>query len=161
MELVEECVQQLFYELWDNRERLKEVQFVKTYLQTYLRRKINRELTKQNRSESLETSHYLELEQEHSFEEMLIKRVESENLKIKLEKAFSKLSASQLELIRLRFYENLSYDEISQLTGFSHSIIYNQISRALKIIRKHLTVTVITTLGILVLILFAIRLFIK
>lgn len=149
-ELVEECVQQLFYELWDNREQQKEVQFVKTYLQTYLRRKINRELAKLERTESLQNDEFTALEQERSFEEMLINRQESENIRLKLEKAFSKLSPTQVELIRLRFYENLSNDEISRVTGLSHSIIYNQISRSLKIIRKQLiTITIITTLGLL------------
>ncbi|AFD06579.1 RNA polymerase sigma factor [Solitalea canadensis] len=152
-ELVEECVQQLFYELWDNREKQKEVQFVKTYLQTYLRRKIVRELAKLEKSESLHSDKFTELERERSFEEILINRQESESVKLKLEKAFNKLSPTQVELIRLRFYENLSNDEIAQLTGLSHSIIYNQISRALKIIKKQfITVTIITTLGILFLI---------
>ncbi|UKJ06818.1 RNA polymerase sigma factor [Solitalea lacus] len=137
-DLVEECIQQLFYELWDSRDTIAEVTYVKSYLQTILRRKIRKELVQLEKYDELSSLHHDKFEIECSFEDLMISGQESEALRQKLLNAFNELSSTQFELVRLKFYENLSYDEISSITSLRHSVIYNQVSRALKVIKKYI-----------------------
>src|SRR5690606_3537124 len=48
-EFVNDCVQDLFLELWSKRESIGDTQFVKFYLFKSLRRKIHRESIRRNR----------------------------------------------------------------------------------------------------------------
>ena len=49
-----------------------------------------------------------------------------------LQSYLNELPARQKELIFMKFYEGLSYDEIVQQTGLSHRTVYNKIHEALK-----------------------------
>lgn len=51
--------------------------------------------------------------------------------------AMSRLSADQQQVIRLRFYEDLSTDEIAQRLAVSDEVVRSRLSRALKTLREH------------------------
>lgn len=62
---------------------------------------------------------------------------QSEYAKI-LEKALSKLSASKCEVIALRFNQDLSYQEISEILGISMGTVMSRLFRAKKELKKTL-----------------------
>jgi RNA polymerase sigma-70 factor (ECF subfamily) len=68
-------------------------------------------------------------------EENLIQKDEQQHLCRLLMDYINELPSRQRELIHLRFYEGLSYDEIAQHTGLSHRTVYNKIYEALKKLR--------------------------
>src|SRR5580700_5303016 len=113
-DLTKDCIQELFLEIWNTRPSLnKEVKNVRTYLFTWLRRKISRELSrlaKENCAEGLDEEFPVI---QSSYEELLIAFQESEEKKEKLRAALKKLTKKQLEIIRLKFFENLSYQAIA------------------------------------------------
>lgn len=65
-------------------------------------------------------------------EENLIQKDEQDHLSRILLQHINELPSRQKELITLRFYEGLSYDEIVQKTGLTHRTVYNKIHEALK-----------------------------
>lgn len=131
-ELTKDCLQEMFLELWNTRTSLNaDVQNVNSYLRTWLRRKISR-LQSAISKERSEPSQIVEL----SYEDLLIAFQENEEKKKKLSRALNNLTQKQLEIIRLKFFENLSYAEISDRTSLTTRTIYNTICIAICQLRK-------------------------
>lgn len=138
-ELVKDCIGQLFLKLWDRHATLNEVGNVQSYLFTSLRRLIVDYLHAENRVGASALSIHAEGE-EASYEEIIIAREKDEELKVNLHNALKALSPKQVELIRLKFFENLSYKEIAHLNSQSVKTSYNTIYDAIKVLRLKLKV---------------------
>ncbi|HUZ61510.1 MAG TPA: sigma-70 family RNA polymerase sigma factor [Hanamia sp.] len=124
-ELTKDCIQEMFIEIWNTRKTINpEVQNVRTYLCTWLRRKINRAQSRAKQSFFKESSTCFEYE-EKSYEELLIAFQETEEKKEKLSKALNSLTKKQLEVVRMKYFENLSYKAISEKTLLSPRTVYN------------------------------------
>lgn len=65
-------------------------------------------------------------------EEYLIHKHDQANISATLKSLISTLPERQKELIVLRFYEGLSYEEIVTRTGLTQRTVYNKIYEALK-----------------------------
>jgi RNA polymerase sigma-70 factor (ECF subfamily) len=134
-DLVKDCVGQLFLKLWDRHESLNDVENVQSYLFTSLRRMIQDHLSAENRAGS---SVHMIQEEEASYEEIIIAREKEEELRKNLSDALKALTPKQIELIRLKFFENLSYKEIAHLSSQSVKTSYNTIYDAIKVLRLKL-----------------------
>ncbi|MOA34946.1 RNA polymerase sigma factor SigV [compost metagenome] len=78
-----------------------------------------------------------------SYEQLLIDREQDSERKQRMEAAINKLTARQKELIRLRFFEQLSYEEIAERTSISVRTIYNTIHTAINLMRQEVTLPII------------------
>jgi len=130
---------QMLLDFWDKRSKLSEVDNVRSYLMTSLRRAILQAIEIEKRreikhKESLQDSYSYEW----SYEEYLMKLQSDNNLKSKIAKAMEKLTGRQKELIRLKFFDNLSYDEIAEQNGITKRTAYNIIYDAIKILKEEL-----------------------
>lgn len=143
-ENVEDAISQVFLELWEKRSELKSVTNVKSYLFTYLRRKISREYEKEIKSILPDPEMY----EESVMDYMIQLQTEEETKRLVLD-AISKLPPRQKQLIMLKFYQNLGYDEISEITGLATQSVYNNIHQSLKYLRGELKMP----MGLLLLIL--------
>lgn len=140
-ELTKDCIQELFLEIWNTRPALnKEVKNVRSYLFTWLRRKMSRELAriaKENSSgELMEEFPFTQ----SSYEELLIAFQQSEEKKEELRRALKKLTKKQLEIIKLKFFENLSYRAIAAQTSLTPRTVYNLIYEAIRHLRESMKV---------------------
>ena len=72
------------------------------------------------------------------YEELLIAFQQSEEKKEKLRLALKKLTRQQLEMVRLKFFENLSYSEIAARTSLTPRTIYNLIYQAVRHLRENM-----------------------
>jgi RNA polymerase sigma-70 factor (ECF subfamily) len=149
---VEDCLQDMFLVLWKNRESLGDVVSVKAYLFRSFRHKIlrrikeNQWLTQQKSLAEEDQAEVMSLE--FSIEEVLIKDQTSREQKKRLLDAVNNLSKRQRELIYLRFYKGLSYEEIAQILQLSNQTLRNHIHLALKELRNSLVVLFIVILAI-------------
>ena len=136
-ELVKDCVTQLFLQLWDKKEALPPVQNVRAYLFTTLKRLMLNEWSNRSKMDNavqkMKTTMSLE---ELSYEEMIIHVQQNEETKRKLHQALQQLTPRQMELIRLKFFEELSYEEIAAQTSQSIKTAYNTVYDAIKLLRK-------------------------
>lgn len=71
-----------------------------------------------------------------SIESTIIQRESNEQLHKQLTHVFQKLSSRQKEIIYLKFYNDLSYDEIAQLLDLEKKAVYNAVSKAMVVLRK-------------------------
>ena len=113
---------------------------VKAYLLTSFLRKLAADWKKSGKTANLQVVHDNYTGNEPlTPEEHLIRKDEQQQLFRILVNYINELPARQKELIMLRFYEGLSYDEIVQQTGLSHRTVYNKIHEALKRLRLDIT----------------------
>ena len=136
-ELVKDCVNQVFLNLWDKRSKLVAVDNVKSYLMTSLKRCMLDQLSYLDKMTNAVSKMGMEEDQnELSYEEIIIKLQDSDELQRKLRIAIQKLTPRQMELIRLRFFEGLTYEEIAEKTSQNVKTSYNTIYDAIKMLRK-------------------------
>ena len=137
-DIVKDAIHEVFCELWDNRSKFPVVQNEKAYLLTYLKRKILREIEKQQRNVPYENS--IQSDFEKSYEDMLIEQQTDETSRQELKQSLSRLSPGQLEIIRLKYFELLDYEEIASKLELTPRTVYNQVSQAMKTLRLTLKV---------------------
>ena len=132
-QLVKDTIQQLFLYLWEKRVTIEEAKNVKTYLITSFLRKLTGDWKKSQKTGSLQVvwNHYSEDPQPNP-EENLIRKDGQNHLFKLLMNHINELPNRQKELIVLKFYEGLTYEEIVQKTGLSHRTVYNKIHEGLK-----------------------------
>ncbi|MGH2564594.1 MAG: RNA polymerase sigma factor [Ginsengibacter sp.] len=140
-DLTKDCIQELFLEIWNTRPTLnKEVENVQSYLFTWLRRKITRAQSKIAKDRISEQSAGTQEIKEFSYEELLIAFQQTEEKKEQLRNALKTLTKNQLEIIKLRFFENLSYSNISLKTSLTTRTVYNIVHKAISRLREAMTV---------------------
>lgn len=137
-ELTKDCVQELFLEIWKSRHTLNpEVKNVPSYLMTWLRRILSRQMiiaSKQN-TYILNSDNSLN---EPSYEDLLIIQQDDEVKRKQLRSALLQLTPSQLNIIRQRFFEKKSFQEIAEENDLAKQTVYNVVYKALIILKQAL-----------------------
>lgn len=149
-ELVEDCIHDLFIELWDRKAHLGCTDSIKLYLLKGLKRKVLRVLSnnRKNAGNSLSISADYETNVVFSHETILILNQFTSEQEHRLKQGIEKLSENQREIIFLRFYANLSYEEISNLMDINYQSVKNLMFRSMKSLRKELATSLISLLAI-------------
>lgn len=136
-ELVKDCVNQVFLNLWDKRARLNAVDNVKSYLMTSLRRCMLDQLAYTDKMNAAVSRMGAEEESaELSYEEIMIAVQQDDELKHKLQLAIKQLTPRQMELIQLKFFEGLTYEQIAERNSQTVKTAYNTIYDAIKMLKK-------------------------
>jgi RNA polymerase sigma factor (sigma-70 family) len=138
-ELAEDCVQELFVNLWIKRETLSDVVLVKPYLLKSVRRKLLRVAASEQQVHPFSATENYGFTVVLSPEEMTIQHQHSEKISEDLSSALNQLPPRQKEAIYLRFYENLSYEETAQVMMVTVPYLYELIHKATRNLRKRMT----------------------
>lgn len=145
--LIEDCIQDLFVELWKNRATLGETDSIKYYLYKSLKRALIRALVnlrKRHKGADLPEEYDFEIVLSPEFD--LIARQVSQEQKDKLLIALNELTPRQKEAITLKFYDGLTYQEVASLLSMSVRAAYNLVYRAIDVLRTHLEKVVLLLL---------------
>lgn len=134
-EIVKDSIHEAFITIWQNRDKLPPVTSVGGYLQTCVRRKMMDALQKEAPHESAFLT--MDTGYECPYEEVIIAFQEQEATRQTLKEALSHLTTKQKEAIRLRFFENKSYEEIAQLADCEPRTIYNRMYEAVERLRQY------------------------
>jgi len=136
-ELVKDCVNQIFLNLWDKRDRLVPVDNVKSYLMTSLKRCMLDQLAyAEKMTDAVNKMGAEEDWEELSYEEIMIRLQQDDELKSKLKTAIKQLTPRQMELIQLKFFEGLTYEQIAERTSQTVKTAYNTIYDAIKTLKR-------------------------
>lgn len=139
--LVEDCVQDLFSDLWEKRMQMSCVHSVRSYLLISIKRRILRKLSNERKSALQAQFH----DDSQAFHPDLFESMAEEKL-IHLAQSFAKLSDKQKEVIYLRFYNQLSYEEIAEVMSVQVKAIYKLMARAIQTLRMHIGSPIFTYL---------------
>jgi RNA polymerase sigma factor (sigma-70 family) len=136
-ELVKDCLQDLFLELWINRESISETSFVKYYLLKALRRKLTRKIGRSRYTGSWEELHFESLfSGSPSVETSIIREEGLAELARRMRYALSGLSKRQQEVIYLRYYVEADIEEIAEIMSVNRQSVYNLLHDALRKLKK-------------------------
>lgn len=141
---VEDCIQEMFVDLWNRREGLSDTDAIRPYLYVSLRRRIFQTIKKNRKSTDteLQESHFdAELAIDQIIVDKEIRNERSENLKV----AFAKLSDRQKEILYLKFYSEMDYGSISEIMDMNYQSARNLVSRAILKLSKNM-ISILTIL---------------
>jgi RNA polymerase sigma factor (sigma-70 family) len=136
-ELIKDCIHDLFVEIWTNKLQLATPDSVKAYLISSIRRKIIRQL-KMIRSRQIDLYNTPIGIVQSKEDQMISEQVKQEQL-CYFNRAINSLTKRQKEAIQLKFYSNLSYEEIAQKMEISTDSIYNLVSKAIDNLQQELS----------------------
>ncbi len=138
-DLVRDCFMDMLIDFWNKRRDLPKVENVRSYLMTSFRRVILHQVDANKRRLAKDhASIEHEIISQESYEEYLVQIQSNDAIKYKIARALNLLTDRQAELIRLRFFEDLDYEEISERCNITKRTAYNIIYDAIKLLKQEL-----------------------
>lgn len=129
--VVEDKIQEVFLKLWEKQDRLPNTDNILAFLIRSLRNALIDEGRKlQSRQKLMNHLEWLTAYANEGEEEKSIQKLKQ------LQEALNQLSEVQQEIIFLRFYNQLPYQEIAEVVGMQYQSVRNSAHRAMKILRK-------------------------
>lgn len=135
-EFIQECIQELFFYLISNIKSLGPIYNLRAYLLASLRRKIFNEIRNREKMQPTETNLVPQFDFELSQEEIMVDQESSRKRKSELKKILNKLPAREKEAVYLKFYKDMSYEEITSVMGISYDSARKFVYRAIKNLRE-------------------------
>lgn len=136
-ELVKDTIQDLFTDMWERRSKMSTVENIKAYLIISLRRELIHRISKV-RKENMDDQ-LLPLQFSFSAEDFLISTEQNTEHSRLLTKSMEGLTDRQREVILLRFFHGLEFQEISQALEMNIQSVRNLLFRSLDKIRKDMS----------------------
>jgi RNA polymerase sigma factor (sigma-70 family) len=134
---VEDLIQDLFIDLWQNRQRLSEIDSPRFYLFKALRRRIYKILpAARNMDCSIETMPDDLTPVTLPEEFYIIEEENSRKQKDSLALWLKSLPVRQYEVLMLRYYEDFSYQEIAEILSIHEQSVRNLTQRAVLKLRQ-------------------------
>lgn len=141
-ELIKDCIQDLFLELWYRRASLTETPYVTVYLVKSLRNNLLRKIRINNRLDSsADIAESCERFTDNlTVETILISSESMTEREREIRNAINRLPKRQQEVIFLKFYEGMSNDEISKVMEIERQTVANFLYRAIGQLKHDLPV---------------------
>ena len=130
-DLVSDAIHDVFIDIWNKREKISPTDNVKFYLLKSLKNRIIRKTSNELRRDTLHNN-WQDLTSEDSLEDSEFEQ----NTEQALNGFLNELSDRQKEIIRLRFYEDLSHNQIAELLNMNGQSAKNLLHRAIESLRK-------------------------
>ena len=135
---VKDCMHDLFVSIWTSREKMSVPQSGKAYLMVSLRRRI---FDKGSKIDSLtETADNLQDINIpiNDHQAAWIENEDAEKHNRQLELAMGRLSERQKEIIHMKYFQELDYEEIGRIMDLNYQSARNLVNRAIAALRKEM-----------------------
>lgn len=140
-DMVLDCLQELFLRLWNKRESVSDIRAVKPYLYKSFRRLLIHQILEQRKLLRFLAEQATAFEFTLSIESTLIEdELKTQRMKI-LKSCIQSLTKGQREVIYLKFFNELTYSEIAEITEIQVDSVYNLVSKTIELLRKKLQTT--------------------
>jgi len=140
-DMVLDCLQELFLRLWNKRESVSDISAVKPYLYKSFRRLLIHQIIEQRKLLRFLAEQATAFEFTISIESTLIEDELSAERIRKLNSSIQSLTKGQREVIYLKFFSELTYREIAEITEMQIDSVYNLVSKTIDLLRKKLQTT--------------------
>ncbi|PXY47280.1 RNA polymerase sigma factor [Flavobacterium hydrophilum] len=135
-EKVQDCVQDVFADIWLYRESLQEPNVVKAYLLSSVRKRIARLYERDHVFRKITTTDSIEFLFDFSVEYELIDDEATAESVLYLNKLLNDLPARQKEALFLRYNQGLSVDQIAEMLEVNYQSASNLLHRGLLTLRR-------------------------
>jgi len=134
-----DCIHDVFTEIWAKRTRLSVPDNVRYYLLKSLKTRILHLLKRHERPHQfISQPEFDDLWTEPSEAEVLMEQEENFDRQELIQRLISQLPPRQQEAIRLRFVENMEYNQIAELLSMNRQSAQNLVFRAVEKLRNWL-----------------------
>jgi RNA polymerase sigma factor (sigma-70 family) len=135
---VKDCIHDLFVSIWTSRDKMSVPHSGKAYLMVSLRRRLfdkgSKIDTLTEASDNMEASN-LSL---NDHEAVWIDHEDAEKQSQLLERAMNRLSERQKEIIHMKYFQELDYEQIGQIMDLNYQSARNLVNRAIAALRKEM-----------------------
>lgn len=135
--LVEDCIHNLFFRIWERRQYLSSVKSVRSYLWVSFRRDLIRLMGSKDYEVLTDSITDYSPGIRFNSEELIIQREREIECGIALEKALNQLPDRQKEAIFLKFFNGMGYDEIQQIMSINYQTARNYVSGGVEALKKY------------------------
>ncbi|MGM9507257.1 RNA polymerase sigma factor [Larkinella sp. GY13] len=134
---LKDCLHDLLVNLWERRTFLNETENLKLYLFKALRNQIFKEKHKAGQLASLPDWEEGEPEADDYAENLIIQDETTREKQFRVQHLIGRLSKRQREILHLKFYENLSNEQVADLLSISRPAVANLLYQTLKQFREN------------------------
>lgn len=136
-EAVKDAIHELFFRLWNTRDHANQVTAVKFYLLKALKRDLVHKIDRDKKQVAL---HALatEIDIEFSPEDILMQTEADDAQKKLFVSLLNTLPKRQKEALYLKYYEDLSNDEIAEMMSMNYQSVANLLQRGIKTLRENI-----------------------
>ena len=146
-DVIRDCIQDVFIDLWHYKNRVNETVHVKYYLFRILSNKISRHFGKEIKSKQQEHLAFFSKDFfQASSEEDLIQSQEISISHQRLKQALSKLPLRQREVIHYVFFEKLGYDQVAAIMQINVRSAYTLTWKAVQTL-KHAFISFVAVIS--------------
>ena len=133
--VVEDSIQEMFLDLYTHRKNLSETDNLEYYLLKVLRRTIFHKLKQENRFQSLEDHKLETFNIDFEIERNMPDDIQEEKITL-IKDSLSTMEPQNREILYLKFYRELSYNQISELLGIKPDSAKKQVYRIVSKLRE-------------------------
>jgi len=137
--LIEDVIQDLFVKLWIDREKINATNSVKNYIYKAFRRRLIRKLDylpKIMAFPAMEEKIGFNIEPGH--DHRMVSAERTKKIQENLATALGKMTPRQREVIHLRYFEEMDFNEIADVMQLSTKATYKLLYRAIDALKQHL-----------------------
>jgi RNA polymerase sigma factor (sigma-70 family) len=134
--LVSDCIQDVFADLWIYRKNLSTPVSIKAYLLSGLRKRIARKLERDPIFRQCSNIEHIEFSAPFTILDELIYDEETRMQVTYLNTLVNQLSPRQKEALYLRYYQQLSVEQIAEMMQMNYQSVSNLLHRAIKQLRN-------------------------
>jgi RNA polymerase sigma-70 factor (ECF subfamily) len=142
-QLVEDCIQDLFVELWEARQRISATDSIRKYLFVSLRRKIVKTLERHIKKIASAEPEERHFQADFGIDQLLIQGEMDAERERKLKIAMAALSERQREVLYLKYFADMDYNQIGEIMELNYQSARNLSHRALESLRQILLIVLI------------------
>ncbi|MDD5150085.1 MAG: sigma-70 family RNA polymerase sigma factor [Flavobacterium sp.] len=147
-EKVQDCVQDVFTDIWVYRQSLNDSVVVKAYLLSCVRKRIARLQERDHIFRQTTSMDSIKFLFEFSIEHQLILDEATTTKVSRLNKLLNDLPTRQKEALYLRYHQGLSVEQISEMLHINYQSANNLLHRTLLNLRKEWKDTILPTLSL-------------
>jgi RNA polymerase sigma factor (sigma-70 family) len=135
-QLTEDCLQDFFIYVYEHRRNLSSLHIIKPYLYTSFRRHLLKEIKKSLKIVDSNSEDDFFVDINFSKEDLMIQQEIKDFKNINLPLLLNKLPNRQKEILYLKYYSDLSNEDIAKIMGINYQSVSNLIHKGIKTIRR-------------------------
>lgn len=135
-DLVKDTIQELFMDIINSLKNLGETDNIRFYLIVAFRRKIMVTLKKKGNFLLTDSNQAFDFDFDVSAEDSMIINEEKSSTRLKLRKIINNLSSRQKEAVFLKFYYDMTYEQITKIMGINYQSARSIIYKAVHVMRE-------------------------
>ena len=134
-QLIEDTIQDVFYKFWKKSQSLDKVENPKSYILRSFRNTLIDRITKLKNQEKATFTFIHETE---SVQDKIIEEESHLEMRKRIDQGLDNLPERQREIIYLRFYQDMDYQQISEALGINYQSVRNSVHASVKKLRQTL-----------------------